>query len=113
MFLGYAVEFVAYEGLTSLRLRNPYRELQAIPLAKDSEFWQLFNHELTRQNEFGLMQRAKDKWIPRPLKTAKEQTAQVLDFKTLFFPFLVLLSSVGLAFVVLGAEIAAKSKFKK
>ena len=105
MFLGYAVEFVDFEGFNSLDLRNPYRELQAIPMKKDSEFWKLFHHELTRQREFGLMKRARDRWIPKQIKPTDEQAAEVLGFEILSFPFLLLLSSCVVAFVCLGAEI--------
>ena len=105
MHLGPATELIRYPELRALKLKNPYLVHFGIPLARDSEFWPLFRHELQRQREFGLVQRSRDIWITRKIEKHEGMDARSLGYESVLFPFVLLLGAIGLGFATLIVEI--------
>ena len=107
MHVGPSLVFIAHKSIRSYSLKNSFNEFQCIPMVDNSEFLPLFRHELMRHREFGLLQRARDMWIPKAPKDSTEQEAKPLGFETLAFQFIILACSVGFAFTALGLEYAS------
>ena len=68
-----------------------------MPMARDSEFWQLYRHELLRYREHGLLQRAKNIWIDQPISMSRgdektDDPETTVGYESVVFPFVVLVS---------------------
>ena len=93
-----------FSQLHILKLDNPFKIHTGMPIARDSEFWSLFRHELMRFRENGLMRRAKANWFDQPLSAShspgSEEAATSLGYESVAFPFLILCFGAGTAALI-------------
>ena len=99
-------------ALTALKLENPFHIHSGIPMIKDSEFWQLYQYELRRQREHGLMDKANRKWLQEPVReqVGRNDVARVLGLESVAFPFVVLVAAGLASLVALALEITCRER---
>ncbi len=81
----------------------------AIGLQKDSEFLKLFNFHLQQMKEAGLFAVLNVRWTNQGVEFVEPppcQTANVLGYDNLLFPFAIACSGLGVALVLLLAELS-------
>ena len=91
-------------------------ESYMVPLSlgfqKDSEFVDLFNYELSRMKEFGILPmiiKTINTRKPSNHEVSKDNAAQVLGFENVIFPFLALSIGIIIASVSTFFEYAIKN----
>ena len=90
--IGSSIEFMGYPNLKILDLEDASKLMMAYGFKPGSEFLALFNHQLQRLREAGILERAlRTLNSQQPKGNVKEQPeALVLGFENLTFPFVVL-----------------------
>ena len=96
-----ALTKITLPSTKALVLDDSISDYLAFGFQKDSEFVGLFNAFLLKLRQTGLLSKIYQRWIPRDeLETKTDETATVLGFENLSFPFMGLLWGVGVAFAV-------------
>ena len=108
---GPSSEFIGYEGLRILDLVDSPRASFALGFAKGSEFLEIFNHEILRMKEFGILGyelRSLNSRVQNSAMKDEVNEAFALGFDSVVFPFAILAASVVAAVLISIAENAMK-----
>ena len=110
-----ALEFAGYPNLRVLKLEDSPLIPQALIFTKNSEFLKIFNHQLLRMMEFGLLKNELNVINSRrPRETYSsdlvEGQAFAIGYENVFFPCVVLLFGVILSAVLAVLEWLNPSK---
>ena len=100
-----ALEFAGYPNLRVLKLEDSPLIPQALIFTKNSEFLKIFNHQLLRMMEFGLLKNELNIINSRRPREAYssdlvEGQAFAIGYENVFFPCVVLLMGVILSAVL-------------
>ena len=101
--MGSSIEFIGYPNLKILQLKDASKLSMGVGFKPGSEFLPIFNHELQRARESGLLEHTlgtMNSNQPKGPISLEQQEAVTLGYENLAFPFICLASGFLLASIV-------------
>ena len=96
---GSSLSFVGRRDIYPLQIKESLRQMVAFALQKDSEYKELFNHNMHKLNEAGILDNLAQKYLPNQRSLQADIEAVSLGYDNVLFPSLIML--IGIAFSIL------------
>lgn len=110
MVIDYKSSFVENKALLALDLEDQQYDHQTFAFKRESEFVDIFNFEIKKMEESGVLQRIRNKWT-KPFDVTTAETSEngkiqaiQLGFENVIFPFIIITTGICTGVLLLCSE---------
>ena len=112
LFYGSTIGLVEAGEFYALDVKEAFSDKISIQFQKDSEYTEIFSHQLRKMDENGINHRLALKWMPKIDESSSVEPALSLGYDNVLLPFLALLAGGMLSVLVALFETTAMFIYK-